>query len=106
MGAHAFILVLKALSVLRPYCRCGLDSRTQQGSKEPSSLCQIAEALAKAKYSHVFEAFSAGTGTKPRINQDAENYERTIYYRYCCYHGMQCELSLSSLQESGGLGPG
>jgi len=43
---------------------------------------QIAEALAKAKYSHVFEAFSAGTGTKPGINQDAGNYERTIYYRY------------------------
>jgi arsenate reductase len=31
----------------------------------------MAEALAKAKYSHVFDAYSAGTETKPRINQDA-----------------------------------
>ncbi|WP_105110950.1 arsenate reductase ArsC [Streptococcus suis] len=32
---------------------------------------QIAEALAKANYAHVFDAYSAGTETKPQINQDA-----------------------------------
>ena len=32
---------------------------------------QMAEALAKAHYTHLFEAYSAGTETKPQINQDA-----------------------------------
>ena len=32
---------------------------------------QIAEALAKKYYSHIFEAYSAGTETKTQINQDA-----------------------------------
>ena len=32
---------------------------------------QMAEALAKAHYVHLFEAYSAGTETKPQINQDA-----------------------------------
>ena len=32
---------------------------------------QMAEALAKAHYAHLFEAYSAGTETKPQINQDA-----------------------------------
>lgn len=32
---------------------------------------QMAEALAKANYSDVFNAYSAGTETKPQINQDA-----------------------------------
>ena len=32
---------------------------------------QMAEALAKANYAHLFEAYSAGTETKPQINQDA-----------------------------------
>lgn len=32
---------------------------------------QMAEALAKARYVHLFEAYSAGTETKPQINQDA-----------------------------------
>ena len=32
---------------------------------------QMAEALGKALASEVFESYSAGTETKPRINQDA-----------------------------------
>ena len=32
---------------------------------------QMAEALAKKYYSDYFEAYSAGTETKPQINQDA-----------------------------------
>lgn len=32
---------------------------------------QMAEALAKAKYADVFNAYSAGTETKAKINQDA-----------------------------------
>lgn len=32
---------------------------------------QMAEALAKANYSQLFEAYSAGTELKPRINPDA-----------------------------------
>lgn len=32
---------------------------------------QIAEALAKKDYSSIFDAYSAGTETKPQINQDA-----------------------------------
>ena len=32
---------------------------------------QMAEALAKANYSDVFNAYSAGTEMKPKINQDA-----------------------------------
>ena len=31
----------------------------------------MAEALSKAHYAHLFEAYSAGTETKPQINQDA-----------------------------------
>lgn len=40
---------------------------------------QIAEALAKAKYSQLFNAYSAGTETKPRINQDAVRIMKELY---------------------------
>lgn len=40
---------------------------------------QMAEALAKAKYSHLFQAFSGGTETKPRINQDAVRIMKELY---------------------------
>lgn len=50
---------------------------------------QIAEALTKHYASDVFEAYSAGTETKDRINQDAV---RLIKSRY----GIDMELSQSS----------
>jgi len=44
-----------------------------------SSRSQMAEALAKAKYSQLFNAYSAGTETKPRINQDAVRIMKELY---------------------------
>lgn len=41
---------------------------------------QIAEALGKALASYVFESYSAGTETKPQINQDAV---RLMNQKYC-----------------------
>ena len=67
---------------------------------------QIAEALGKKLASNAFESYSAGTETKPKINQDAvrlmkETYgidmELTQYSkllngytrsRHCNYHGL------------------
>jgi len=40
---------------------------------------QIAEALSKKLVSDVFEAYSAGTETKPRINQDAVRIMKSRY---------------------------
>ena len=40
---------------------------------------QIAEALGKHLTSDVFESFSAGTETKPQINQDAVRLMKEIY---------------------------
>lgn len=40
---------------------------------------QMAEALAKLYASDVFEAYSAGTETKPQINQDAVRIIKEIY---------------------------
>lgn len=40
---------------------------------------QIAEALGKHLASDVFECFSAGTETKPQINQDAVRLMKEIY---------------------------
>ncbi|HFI0056904.1 arsenate reductase ArsC [Streptococcus suis] len=40
---------------------------------------QIAEALAKANYAHVFDAYSAGTETKPQINHDAVRLMKRQY---------------------------
>lgn len=40
---------------------------------------QMAEALGKKFASDVFESYSAGTDTKPRINQDAVRLMRQIY---------------------------
>ncbi len=40
---------------------------------------QIAEALGKHFASDVFESYSAGTETKPRINQDAVRLMKEIY---------------------------
>ena len=40
---------------------------------------QIAEALAKLFANGVFEAYSAGTETKPEINQDAVRIVKDIY---------------------------
>ena len=40
---------------------------------------QIAEALGKALASDVFECYSAGTETKPQINQDAVRLIKALY---------------------------
>ena len=40
---------------------------------------QIAEALGKALASDVFESYSAGTETKPQINQDAVRLMKALY---------------------------
>ncbi|MGE4589507.1 MAG: arsenate reductase ArsC [Acidaminococcaceae bacterium] len=40
---------------------------------------QMAEAIAKILAAEVFEAYSAGTETKPEINQDAVNVIRELY---------------------------
>lgn len=40
---------------------------------------QIAEALGKHLASQVFESYSAGTETKPRINQDAVRIMKQLY---------------------------
>ena len=40
---------------------------------------QIAEALGKFYGADVFESYSAGTETKPQINQDAVRLMKTIY---------------------------
>jgi arsenate reductase (thioredoxin) len=41
---------------------------------------QIAEALGKHLASDVFESYSAGTETKPQINQDAVRLMKDIYF--------------------------
>ena len=41
---------------------------------------QIAEALGKLLASDVFESYSAGTETKPRINQDAVRLMKELYW--------------------------
>ena len=40
---------------------------------------QIAEAFGKALASDVFESYSAGTETKPQINQDAVRLMKELY---------------------------
>ena len=40
---------------------------------------RIAEALGKALASDVFESYSAGTETRPQINQDAVRLMKTLY---------------------------
>lgn len=40
---------------------------------------QIAEALGKALASDVFESYSAGTETRPQINQDAVRLMKALY---------------------------
>ena len=50
---------------------------------------QIAEALGKKLASDVFESYSAGTETKPRINQDAVRLMKQV-------HGIDMELTQHS----------
>ena len=50
---------------------------------------QIAEALGKKFASDVFESYSAGTETKPRINQDAVRLMKQV-------HGIDMELTQHS----------
>ena len=55
---------------------------------------QIAEALGKKLASDVFESYSAGTETKPRINQDAVRLMKQT-------HGIDMELTQRSKLLSG-----
>ena len=50
---------------------------------------QIAEALGKKLASDVFESYSAGTETKPRINQDAVRLMKQV-------HGIDMEITQHS----------
>ena len=50
---------------------------------------QIAEALGKKLASHVFESYSAGTETKPRINPDAVRLMKQV-------HGIDMEATQRS----------
>ena len=50
---------------------------------------QIAEALGKKLASGVFESYSAGTQTKPRINQDAVRLMKQV-------HGIDMEMTQRS----------
>lgn len=50
---------------------------------------QMAEALGKKLASEVFESYSAGTETKPQINQDAVRLMKEV-------HGIDMELTQSS----------
>ena len=82
---------------------------------------QIAEALGKYLASDVSESYSAGTETKPQINQDAVRLMKEIYQidmeetQYSKllsdippvdidHNGMQCELPDCFMQAQGGLG--
>ena len=72
---------------------------------------QIAEALGKYYASDVFESYSAGTETKPKINQDAVRIMKQLHgidmektQRSRGHNGMQRELSVFALQTQGGLG--
>lgn len=76
---------------------------------------QIAEALGKLLAADVFDSYSAGTETKPQINQDAVRLVKKLYgvdmeqtqsckllseippCRYCYHHGMQCILPVAAL---------
>lgn len=56
------------------------------GKKKVAFICvhnscrsQIAEAFGKALASDVFESYSAGTETKPQINQDAVRLMKELY---------------------------
>ncbi len=87
---------------------------------------QMAEALGKKLASDVFESFSAGTETKPRINQDAVRIMKSLYgidmerseehtsafqtpgghspSRHCGHDGLQRRLSDAPLPPPRGLG--
>ena len=52
---------------------------------------QIAEALGKKLASDVFESYSAGTETKPQINQDAVRIMKRLY-------GIDMEQTLTATQ--------
>jgi len=65
--------------------RCPFSKANQKKPKvafvcvHNSCRSQMAEALAKKYASDVFESFSAGTETKPRINQDAVRLMKQVY---------------------------
>ena len=53
---------------------------------------QIAEAIGKHLAGDVFESYSAGTETKPRINQDAVRLMKEIYGFDMEKNGQYCKL--------------
>ena len=79
---------------------------------------QIAEALGRKLAGDVFESYSAGTETKPQINQDAVRLMKQVHgidmeeqqsskllnalpaIDNRGYHGLQCGLSLSAVFSS------
>jgi len=63
-----------------------MDSKTEKAKPKVAFICvhnscrsQIAEALGKHLASDVFDSFSAGTETKPQINQDAVRLMKQVY---------------------------
>jgi arsenate reductase len=69
-----------------PYCQtdgetglCGNRPKVAFVCVHNSCRSQIAEALGKHFANHVFESYSAGTETKPGINQDAVRLMKRLY---------------------------
>jgi len=63
-----------------------MESKTEKAKPKVAFICvhnscrsQIAEALGKHLASDVFDSFSAGTETKPQINQDAVRLMKQVY---------------------------
>lgn len=63
-----------------------MDSKTEKAKTKVAFICvhnscrsQIAEALGKHLASDVFDSYSAGTETKPQINQDAVRLMKQVY---------------------------
>ncbi len=63
-----------------------MDNKSEKAKPKVAFICvhnscrsQIAEALGKHLASDVFESYSAGTETKPQINQDAVRLMKQVY---------------------------
>ena len=65
--------------VLGENLKCGEKPKVAFICVHNSCRSQIAEALGKALASDVFESYSAGTETKPQINQDAVRLMKELY---------------------------
>ena len=65
--------------VLGENLKCGEKPKVAFICVHNSCRSQIAEALGKKLASDVFESYSAGTETKPQINQDAVRIMKQLY---------------------------